>query len=155
MDVVYTRCCGIDIHKRTAVACVIVPGTDGQPIKTVRTFGTMTDDLLALADWLASTSRTWRLRRPASTGNHCGICSKPISPWSWPIPNTSKPSPAVRRTSRTLSGCAAKAEGEVFDVEDRTELKLAASEMEVGPPEPPCRGRLQTTVSCVGQEPVW
>jgi transposase len=54
MDVVYTRCCGIDIHKRTAVACVIVPGADGQPTKTVRTFGTMTDDLLALADWLAS-----------------------------------------------------------------------------------------------------
>ena len=54
MEVVYTRCCGIDIHKKTAVACVIVPGTDGQPHKTVRTFGTMTDDLLALADWLTS-----------------------------------------------------------------------------------------------------
>jgi len=33
---------------------VIVPGADGQPSKTVRTFGTMTDDLLALADWLTS-----------------------------------------------------------------------------------------------------
>jgi transposase len=54
MDVVHTRCCGIDIHKKTAVACLIVPGTDGQPSKTVRTFGTMTDDLLALADWLTS-----------------------------------------------------------------------------------------------------
>ncbi len=38
---------------------------------------------------------------------------------------------------------------------NRTELKLAASEMEVGPPESLCRGRLQTTVSCVGQEPGW
>jgi transposase len=54
MDVVHTRCCGIDIHKKTAVACMIVPGPDGQPSKTVRTFGTMTDDLLALADWLTS-----------------------------------------------------------------------------------------------------
>ena len=54
MDVVHTRCCGIDIHKKTAVACLIVPGPDGQPGKTVRTFGTMTDDLLALADWLTS-----------------------------------------------------------------------------------------------------
>ena len=54
MDVVHTRCCGIDIHKKTAVACLIVPGADGQPSKTVRTFGTMTDDLLALADWLTS-----------------------------------------------------------------------------------------------------
>src|SRR5712691_292248 len=52
MDVVYPRCCGIDIHKKTAVACVIVSETKGPPHKQIRTFGTMTDDLLALADWL-------------------------------------------------------------------------------------------------------
>ena len=54
MDVVYTRCCGIDIHKKIAVACVIVSQTKGPPRKEIRTFGTMTDDLLALADWLAA-----------------------------------------------------------------------------------------------------
>jgi len=54
MDVVYPRCCGIDIHKQTAVACVIVSETKGPPHKEIRTFGTMTDDLLALADWLAA-----------------------------------------------------------------------------------------------------
>ncbi len=54
MDVVYPRCCGIDIHKKTAVACVIVSETKGPPRKEIRTFGTMTDDLLALADWLVS-----------------------------------------------------------------------------------------------------
>lgn len=54
MDVVYERCCGIDIHKKTAVACVVVPGPTGAPRKETRTFGTMTDDLLALADWLAA-----------------------------------------------------------------------------------------------------
>lgn len=54
MDVVYARCCGIDIHKRTAVACVIVSEKRGRARKEIRTFGTMTDDLLALADWLAS-----------------------------------------------------------------------------------------------------
>jgi transposase len=53
MDVVYPRCCGIDIHKKTAVACVI--NSEGKRArKEIRTFGTMTDDLLALADWLAS-----------------------------------------------------------------------------------------------------
>jgi transposase len=52
MDVVYERCCGLDLHKRTVVACVIVPGPQGVPRKTIRTFGTMTEDLLALADWL-------------------------------------------------------------------------------------------------------
>ena len=30
MQVVYERCCGIDVHKRTVVACAIVPGPDGQ-----------------------------------------------------------------------------------------------------------------------------
>jgi transposase len=53
MDVVYPRCAGLDIHKKTVVACVIVQGPKGKPQKTIRTFGTMTDDLLALGDWLA------------------------------------------------------------------------------------------------------
>jgi transposase len=53
MEVVYERCCGLDVHKRTVVACVIVPGEVGQPTKELRTFATMTDDLLKLADWLA------------------------------------------------------------------------------------------------------
>ena len=35
------------------VAFVIVPGTGRQPHKEVRTFGTMTADLLELVDWLA------------------------------------------------------------------------------------------------------
>ena len=54
MQVVYERCCGIDVHKQTVVACVIVPGPDGQPLKETRTFATMTEDLAGLADWLAS-----------------------------------------------------------------------------------------------------
>jgi transposase len=52
MRVVYERCCGIDVHKATLVVCVIVPGPDGQPVKVTRTFGTMTGDLTALAQWL-------------------------------------------------------------------------------------------------------
>ena len=39
MDVVYERCCGLDIHKRTVVACLIVPGSTGAPTKEVRRFG--------------------------------------------------------------------------------------------------------------------
>jgi transposase len=58
MEVVYPRCCGIDIHKKIAVACVIVSEAKGPPHKEIRTFGTMTDDLLALADWLTSESVT-------------------------------------------------------------------------------------------------
>jgi len=54
MDVLYERCCGLDIHKKTVVACVIVPSPDGKPMKEVRHFGTMTDDLLRLGDWLGA-----------------------------------------------------------------------------------------------------
>jgi transposase len=52
MQVVYERCCGIDVHKQTVVGCVIVPGADGQPVKETRTFATMSEDLEALAGWL-------------------------------------------------------------------------------------------------------
>jgi transposase len=58
MDAIYERCCGLDIHKKTVVACLIVPGPDGTPVKEIRTFGTMTDELLALADWLAAAGCT-------------------------------------------------------------------------------------------------
>jgi transposase len=53
MDVVHPRCCGLDVHKKTVVACVLIPGPTSQPVKQVRTFETMTDQLLRLADWLA------------------------------------------------------------------------------------------------------
>jgi len=64
VHVVHERCCGLDVHKRTVVACAIVPasGAGGavgttephREVRQVRTFSTMTDDLLALADWLAT-----------------------------------------------------------------------------------------------------
>ena len=44
-------CCGLDVHKRSVVACLIRPGPGGQPEKQVRTFGTMTDELQA-PTWL-------------------------------------------------------------------------------------------------------
>ncbi len=52
MDVVYTHCCGLDVHKKTVAACLITSTAGAEPVKEIRTFGTMTADLLALADWL-------------------------------------------------------------------------------------------------------
>ena len=51
---VHPRCCGLDVHKRSVVACALLTQADGTVRKEIRTFGTMTEDLLALADWLAS-----------------------------------------------------------------------------------------------------
>jgi transposase len=53
VQVVHERCCGLDVHKKVVAACVLTPGVGGQPRKEVRTFGTMTEDLERLADWLA------------------------------------------------------------------------------------------------------
>src|SRR5207253_8229307 len=58
MDTLYPRCCGLDIHKRDLVACLITPGTDGHPTKAIRKFGTMTADVLAFADWLTAAGCT-------------------------------------------------------------------------------------------------
>jgi transposase len=47
MEVLYERCSGLDVHKRTVVACVRTAA--GQQ---TRTFGTTTEALLGLGDWL-------------------------------------------------------------------------------------------------------
>jgi transposase len=52
MEITYTHVAGLDIHKKTIVACCFTPGPRGKPQKEIRTFGTMTQDLLALAAWL-------------------------------------------------------------------------------------------------------
>jgi transposase len=53
MQVGYPRCAGLDVHKRSVVACVLLTQADGTVQRHTATFGTMTADLLALADWLA------------------------------------------------------------------------------------------------------
>jgi transposase len=58
MDVLHRCCCGVDVHKASVVACVIAPGAEGAPRKEVRTFGTMTADLLQLVDWLVQAGCT-------------------------------------------------------------------------------------------------
>jgi transposase len=51
MDVVHSHCAALDVHLKTIAACRVVPGAHGKATKEIRTFGTMTDDLLRLADW--------------------------------------------------------------------------------------------------------
>jgi transposase len=52
MDVVHTHSAGADVHKKTIVVTIIVPGPNGGLHKETRSFGTTTADLLALSDWL-------------------------------------------------------------------------------------------------------
>ena len=57
MEVLHPRCCGLDVHKETVVACVRLV-IDGKTVKEVRTFATTTAGLLALSDWLTETKCT-------------------------------------------------------------------------------------------------
>lgn len=52
MRVVYKQCAGLDVHKKTVVACRVRINEQGQREQEVRTFSTMTCELLLLLDWL-------------------------------------------------------------------------------------------------------
>lgn len=52
MEVLYPRCAGLDVHKRTVVASVCHTDRRGHATFTQQTFGTTTPELLALQAWL-------------------------------------------------------------------------------------------------------
>lgn len=51
MDLVYERCCGIDVHKNMLMVCIFT----GVRKKEIRQFGTMTDDIMEIVSWLRKT----------------------------------------------------------------------------------------------------
>lgn len=53
MDTIYHRVAGLDVHKKTIVACIRSVDNKGQVAEQIRSFETMTRDLLALSDWMA------------------------------------------------------------------------------------------------------
>ena len=52
MEPIVERCCGLDVHQATVVACLLVGRADQKPRKEIRTFPTVTRGLLELRDWL-------------------------------------------------------------------------------------------------------
>ena len=58
MQVVHVRCAGLDVHKASVVACVMITAGDGRVQRETRSFGTTTPDFLALGDWLKAQSVT-------------------------------------------------------------------------------------------------
>ena len=67
MQVVYPSCAGLDVHKKSVVACRMAR-RGNRPGKEIKTFGTTTQALLALSDWL----QEWRVTHVAmeSTGDY-------------------------------------------------------------------------------------
>ncbi len=54
MEIIHRCCAGLDVHKKTVVACARLITGDGEILAQSRSFGTTTADLLALADWLGA-----------------------------------------------------------------------------------------------------
>jgi transposase len=54
MEAMIERCCGIDVHKKNIVVCLAVGKPHERPRTVVKTFPTMTGDLIACRDWLVS-----------------------------------------------------------------------------------------------------
>lgn len=67
MEVVYERCCGMDVHKDSITACVM----SGRK-KEIKTFGTVTDELIELVDWL----QAWNVQCVAMEST--GVYWKPV-----------------------------------------------------------------------------
>lgn len=53
MEEIFERCCGLDVHRDTITACVLI-GNGRQKKKEIRTFSTFTCHIQELADWLKS-----------------------------------------------------------------------------------------------------
>ena len=58
MQVLYDRCCGLDIHKKRVNACLILSDPQQGRQKERQTFQTTTADLRRLATWLATAGCT-------------------------------------------------------------------------------------------------
>jgi|SRR5215210_788064 len=58
MQTLIERCAGIDVHQRTMVVTVRLPGVGRERVVITQTFGTMTADLLVLRDWLQAQAIT-------------------------------------------------------------------------------------------------
>jgi transposase len=71
MKEIIERCCGLDVHKETVVACVMI-GTGKKMQKEIKTFQTMTDDLVNLKKWLK------KLRISHVAMESTGVYWKPI-----------------------------------------------------------------------------
>jgi transposase len=54
MEIVHPRCCGIDVHKESVVACVRIQESR-RATTDIRRFGTTTRELRALQAWLIET----------------------------------------------------------------------------------------------------
>ena len=52
LDVMFTHCAGMDVHKKSVTVCVLIPSEKGQTRRFIKTFGTTTKALQELKQWI-------------------------------------------------------------------------------------------------------
>lgn len=52
MEAIFEKCCGIDVHKETLTACIMIGDKGKVEKKEIRSYSTMTEDIERLRDWL-------------------------------------------------------------------------------------------------------
>jgi len=57
MDVLFARCCGIDIHKKSITVCVLLREAGRKEDKQIREYGTTAAAILSCGDWLRELAR--------------------------------------------------------------------------------------------------
>jgi hypothetical protein len=88
MDLLHRRCCGLDVHKETVVACLRLV-SEGKVTTEVQTFQTTTADLLRMSKWLVENDCTHVAMQQASTGNRSGMSWTTVSSRCyWQMPRT-------------------------------------------------------------------
>jgi transposase len=76
MEIIIERGAGLDVHKETVVACIMGTGIK----KEIRTFSTVTNDLVRLKKWLKDNQITHVAMERASTGSRYSTYWKTVSP---------------------------------------------------------------------------
>lgn len=75
MHPIVERCAGLDVHQATVMATVRIPGAPRARQVITETFGTTTQALVTLRDWLQAHGVTHvAMESTASTGNRCTTC---------------------------------------------------------------------------------
>jgi hypothetical protein len=100
MDIVFPCCAGLDVHKDTIVVCVrcLRSGAKRKSVNQIRTFGTTTEQILALADWLAEEGVTHVAMEST------GVWKADRTNCCWSMHSTLSRFPVARRMSRIVNG---------------------------------------------------
>src|SRR4051794_18267599 len=98
MQAIIERCCGLDVHQETVVACLLTDAASARTHKKVRIFRTVRRELEALRDWLTaagvthvgmeSTGVYWRPLPISSAASNASAITSPSNPGPKPRDRT-------------------------------------------------------------------